>query len=105
MIALLFYSREFAHRAHLATRSHAMHVTLGEFYEEVIKLADRLSETYQGRNGTISIPFLDAQDDVGVPVDVLTTHLKLIENLRYRAVHRTDTATQSQIDDVVNLYL
>lgn len=105
LIALLFYSRDYAHRAHLATTSHTHHQVLDEFYKGLVELVDRLVETYQGRNGLITIAYLDAQDDTATPLVVLETHLKIIENMRYRALDKADSASQSQVDDLVNLYL
>lgn len=36
LIAILFLSREVAHRAHLNTKSYAQHMALGSFYDDII---------------------------------------------------------------------
>lgn len=51
VIAVLFLSREMAHREHLATDSYAEHMALGSFYISIIDLADKLAEAYQGETG------------------------------------------------------
>lgn len=48
LIAVLFLSRDIAHREHLSTTSFSQHMALGEFYPGVIDLADKLAEAYQG---------------------------------------------------------
>ncbi len=105
LASLLFHSRDYGHRAHLASRSHAKHIALDEFYKTLVDLIDRIVETYQGRYGFVSIPYLDAQDDATEPEEVLLAHLKILENVRYRVSDKNDTPLQSQLDDVVNLYL
>lgn len=107
LIALLFLSRDVAHRQHLKVSgpgSYAAHVALGTFYDEVIDLADSLAEAYQGRNGIIEdIPYLDTDD--GDAIAVLEKHMKWIEDNRYEAIPRTDTALQNTVDEIVGLYL
>lgn len=105
LIALLFLSREYAHRAHLRTNSYAQHMALNEFYESIVEIADSLAEAYQGRNGIIDdIPMLE-ETDTGEPADVLARHLESIEKMRYTAVEKTETAMQNIIDEAVAQYL
>jgi len=105
LIALLFLSREYAHRAHLKTTSYAQHVALGEFYPSIGEIADSLTEAYQGRNGIIDdIPMLE-ETDKGVPADVLARHLDSVEKMRYTAIQKTDTALQNIVDEAVAQYL
>ena len=108
LIGLLFLSRDLAHRAHLKVSgagSFAAHTALGTFYDEVIDLADRLAEAYQGRKGIIKdIPLVehDGEEDIVV---VLEQHMKFIEDNRYDAIPKTDTPLQNIVDEVVGLYL
>lgn len=105
LLATLFLSRDLAHREHLKTKSYAQHIALGSFYEEIIEAADSLAEMYQGRHGIIEdIPLLDdeAEDNI---VDTLKGHMDLIEDMRYKAVEKTDTPIQNQIDTIVAIYL
>lgn len=107
LIALLFLSRDVTHRAHLKASgpgSFAAHAALGGFYESIVDLADALAEAYQGRNGIIEdIPYLDADD--GDVITVLEKHMKWIEDNRYEAIPRTDTALQNMVDEIVGQYL
>ena len=107
LIALLFLSRDVAHREHLKVSgpgSYAAHVALGSFYDSIVDLADSLAEAYQGRNGIIKdIPYLDA--DKGEVISVLEQHLKWVEDNRFEAVPKEDTALQNIIDEIVGLYL
>lgn len=106
LIAVLFLSRDLAHREHLRTTSYSQHMALGTFYDEVIDLADSLAEAYQGRNGIIDdIPLLKDDERKGSIVDMLEKHLSWIEKTRYTAVEKTDTALQNIIDEIVSLYL
>lgn len=105
LIALLFLSREYAHRAHLRTKSFSQHSALGSFYPSIGEIADSLSEAYQGRHGIIDkIPMLDV-DSTGEPVATLEKHLTMLEKMRYTAVEKTDTALQNIIDEAVGEYL
>ena len=105
LIAILFLSREIAHRDHLKTNSYSQHKALNEFYDEIVDLADDLTEMYQGRHGIIeSIPMLKAEptDD---PANDLQAQLDAVEKIRYTAVEKTDTAIQNKIDEIVGLFL
>jgi DNA-binding ferritin-like protein len=105
LIAILFLSRELAHREHLRTKSYSQHVALNTFYDEVIDKADAIAEAYQGRYGIIDkIPLLD--NDMAGSIDmVLEKQLDAVEKLRYTAVEKSDTTIQNLIDEAVALYL
>jgi hypothetical protein len=105
LIALLFLSREYAHRAHLRTTSFSQHMALGEFYAEIVEIADSLTEAYQGRHGIIDdIPMLE-ETSTDEPADVLQRYLASLEQMRYTAVDKTDTALQNIIDEAVAQFL
>lgn len=104
LVATLFLSREIAHRAHLKTTSFAEHKTLDDFYNEVVGVADSITEAYQGRNGIIDIPYLP-NDYSGSIADTLQALLDCIEGMRYTAVPQDDTAIQNLIDEAVALFL
>lgn len=53
LIAIMFLSRDVAHREHLRTQSYAQHMALGSFYEGIIDRADAIAEAYQGRHEII----------------------------------------------------
>ena len=105
LIAILFLSRDVAHRAHLNTTSFSQHMALGTFYDNIIDNADAIAEAYQGRNGLIGkIPML-TETDTGDIADILEKHLGMVEKLRYTAVEKTDTPIQNLIDTAVETYL
>lgn len=105
LIAILFLSRDLAHREHLKTKSYAQHMALGSFYEDIVDAADGLAEMYQGRHGIMEdIPLLD-DEPKDTPADTLADHLSMVEGMRYDAVQKTDTAIQNQIDTIVGIYL
>jgi hypothetical protein len=105
LIALLFLSREIAHREHLRTRSFSQHMALGEFYEEVVEKADEITEVYQGRRGVIDeIPYLPYPSYTDV-IDAIERQLAAIEKIRYTAVPKEETAIQNLIDEAVGLHL
>jgi DNA-binding ferritin-like protein len=108
LVATMFLSREMAHRAHLAVTgagSFAKHSALGEFYPAIIEKADSITEAYQGRHSIIEIPYLDAPEDYKDIIKILEKHLDDIEELRYLAVDKKDTAIQNLIDEAVGTYL
>lgn len=103
LIATLFLSRDVAHREHLKTTSYADHMALGDFYDSVVELADKLAETYQGRHGLVDIPVLSAESDVAIDSQ-LESHLNAVEYLRTGAIG-DDSAIQNIVDEIVGLYL
>ena len=106
-IAILFLSRDIAHRDHLDTGSDAQHRALGAFYESIIGLADSLAEMYIARNGKFGkIPQLNDEDQGDkTPAEMLRKYLALIEKTRYDAVEKTDSALQNKIDEIVGQFL
>lgn len=107
LVATMFLAREYAHRVHLRVTgpgSFAKHSALGDFYEEIIDNADSITEAYQGRHDIIEIPYLPMIDEED-PVKALEQLLSDIENLRYDAVDKKDTAIQNLIDEAVGTFL
>lgn len=107
LIALLLLSRETAHKQHWKTLSYAEHKTLNAFYDAILDLTDGLVEMYQGRTGKrFEIPTLEEKETyTAEPIDVLRKHLKWIEEARYKAVPKEDTAVQNHIDEIVGQYI
>lgn len=81
IIGTLFMSRTYSHMAHLKTSSFAKHKALNEFYDSIVDLADELAEAAQGQYGKLDIPFVDMKGDVENPVEGISTHLVVINNL------------------------
>jgi len=103
--ALLFHSRDYGHRAHLRTQSHAVHKALDLFYKDLTEALDTLVEAYQGRVGLVNIPYVQADPNPEDPCCVLDDHLKMIEALRYEAIPRGDTVLHNLVDEVCRVYL
>jgi hypothetical protein len=103
IIGLLFYARNVTHKEHLKTKSFAQHMALNTFYEEVIDLADKLAEAYQGCEGIMKDIPLFGKDAPGAIDDFLENQMNMIEKLRRAASDKS--AIQNIIDEVIGLYL
>ena len=101
-LGLLFASRDYAHKMHLATDSYAQHMALGAFYEEIIGLADELAEAWMGRNlqkigeiPTINVP-------KGEPLNVFKRLLEVVQDTRDFC--ENDTVLSNIIDEIESVY-
>ena len=101
-IGLLFASRDYAHKMHLATDSYAQHMALGTFYEDIIGLADELAEAWMGRNlqkigeiPTINVP-------KGEPLAVMKRLLDVVQDTRDFV--SDDTVLSNIMDEIEALY-
>ena len=104
-VGALFLARDVAHSVHLNTRSFSKHMALNSFYDEVVELADKFAEAYQGRHGLIGpISLMSAKKTSNI-VEFLEDSLADIEKMRYEVCEKTDTALQNIIDEIVGLYL
>lgn len=104
-VGTLFLARDVAHSVHLNTRSFAKHSALNSFYDEVVDLADKFAEAYQGRHGLIGpISLMSAKKTTNI-IEFLEDSLADIEKMRYEVCEKTDTALQNIIDEIVGLYL
>lgn len=101
----LFLARDVAHSVHLNTKSYAKHQALGGFYDEIIELADKFAEAYQGRKGLIGPISLMSARKNGNIIEFLEDSLEQIEEMRFKVVDKTDTPLQNIIDEIVGLYL
>lgn len=102
MIGVLFMSRTASHMAHLFTPSYSKHMALAEFYDEVIDLADTLAESAQGKFGKLEIPFMDLKGDIKTPIELLETHVMMIENLQKRCEY---SWLDNIVQEIVALYM
>ena len=104
-VGTLFLARDVAHSVHLNTRSFAKHSALNSFYDEIVDLADKFAEAYQGRHGLIGpISLMSAKKTSNV-VEFLQDQVDEIEQIRYKVVDKDCTALQNIIDEIVGLYL
>ena len=104
-VGQLFLGRNVAHSVHLNTRSYSKHKALGHFYEDVVELADKFAEAYQGRHGLIGPIAIPASKKTANIIEFLQDQLADIEKGRYDICEKTDTPIQNIIDEIVGLYL
>ena len=104
-IATLFLARELAHRYHLSTKSYSQHKALEHFYEHILDLTDDLAEMAQGAHGMLNIPILTEKSTYKEPLYCIAEKLKYVEENRYKAFSRNDTALQNKIDEIVETFL
>ena len=104
-VGMLFLARDVAHSVHLNTRSYSKHKALGHFYEDVIELADKFAEAYQGRHGLIGPIDLHSAKKTNNVMEFMQDQLADIEKGRYDLCEKTDTPIQNIIDEIVGLYL
>ena len=104
-VGTLFLARDVAHSVHLNTRSFAKHSALNSFYDEIVDLADKFAEAYQGRHGLIGpISLMSAKKTTNI-VEFLEDSLADVEKMRFEVCEKTDTPIQNIIDEIVGLYL
>ena len=104
-VGTLFLARDVTHSVHLNTRSFAKHSALNSFYDEIVDLADKFAEAYQGRHGLIGpITLMSAKKTSNV-VEFLQDQLAEIEANRYKFCDEDDSAIQNIIDEIISLYL
>lgn len=104
-VGTLFLARDVAHSVHLNTRSFAKHMALNEFYDNIVELADKFSEAYQGRHGLIGpISLLSAKKTTNI-IAFLEDSLADVERMRYEVCKKEETALQNIIDEIVGQYL
>jgi hypothetical protein len=73
LIMRCFHARTNAHVLHLQAPTYAIHIALNEFYDEVIEIADRLAEAYQGSHGKLT--------DMDMAYEPCTKPMELLEDL------------------------
>jgi hypothetical protein len=104
-VGMLFLARDVAHSVHLNTRSFSKHMALGTFYDEIVDLADKFAEAYQGKHGLIGpISLMNARKTSNI-TEFLQDQVDEIEKVRYEVCDKTETALQNIIDEIVGLYL
>lgn len=104
-IGTLFLARDVTHSVHLNTRSYAKHKALRHFYNNIVDLADKFAEAYQGRHGLIGpITLMSAKKTTDVIEFLKDSHAD-IEEMRYKVCEKDDTPLQNIIDEIVGQYL
>ena len=77
-VGILFLARDVAHSVHLNTRSFAKHMALNQFYDNIIELADKFTEAYQGRHGLIGAITLMSAKKTGNIIEFLEEDRKSV---------------------------
>jgi hypothetical protein len=103
-VGTLFLARDVAHSAHLNTRSFSKHSALNEFYDQVIDLADKFAEAYQGKYGLIGPISLMTAKKTNNIVAFLEGQVDELEKMRYKVVDKDCTPIQNIIDEIFGLY-
>lgn len=104
-VGTLFLARDVAHSVHLNTRSFSKHMALNEFYDNIVDLADKFAEAYQGRHGLIGPITLKSAKKTTNILEFLEDSLAEVEKMRYEVCEKTDTPIQNIIDEIVGQYL
>jgi hypothetical protein len=104
-VGTLFLARDVAHSVHLNTRSYSKHKALRHFYDNIVDLADKFAEAYQGRHGLIGPITLMSAKKTGNIVEFLEDSMADIEKMRYECCKKEDTPIQNIIDEIVGQYL
>lgn len=104
-VGTLFLARDVAHSVHLNTRSFSKHSALNEFYDNIVDLADKFAEAYQGRHGLIGPITLQSAKKTTNILEFLQDSLAEVEKMRYDVCEKTDTPIQNIIDEIVGQYL
>ena len=103
-VGTLFLARDVAHSVHLNTRSFAKHTALNEFYNNIVELADKFAEAYQGKYGLIGpISLMSAKKTTNI-IEFLQNQADEIEEKRYAVVDKDCTPIQNIIDEIFGLY-
>lgn len=103
-IGTLFLARDVAHSVHLNTRSFAKHTALQGFYENIVDLADKFAEAYQGKYGLIGPIALRTAKKTTNVVAFLEDQVAELEGMRYKVVDKECTPLQNIIDEIFGLY-
>ena len=103
-VGTLFLARDVAHSTHLNTRSFSKHSALNTFYDEVIELADKFAEAYQGKYGLIGPISLMSAKKTNNIVAFLEGQVDELEEMRYKVVDKECTPLQNIIDEIFGLY-
>jgi DNA-binding ferritin-like protein len=108
LASLLLQSRTQTHSFHLGVKgigSHSAHIALGEYYDSISGLIDRLVEVYQGKEGLIQlsgIGVLDKNNDIKNIIKYFETLCNMVAKLRTNPKLQ-DSWIQNDIDTVVSL--
>lgn len=98
LISKLFEARDFAHYAHLQTKSYSQHKALGSFYESVVDLADTFFESYAGKYGLISFKMNSVPTNQDL-ISYFESLAKFVEG-SHSVISKGDTFLHNQLDTI-----
>jgi hypothetical protein len=99
-VGVLLHSATATHFLHLQTANYASHKALGHYYENIVDLADKYAEAYQGHYGII--PLTDYPDGFKVQKDAAEYANSLLTFVKgIRGDLPKDTDLQNIIDEIV----
>ena len=99
-VGVLLHSATATHFLHLQTASYAANKALGHYYENIVELADKYAEAYQGHYGII--PLTDYPDGFKVQKDAAEYANSLLTFVKgIRGDLPKDTDLQNIIDEIV----
>jgi methyltransferase-like protein len=94
----LFEARDFAHKAHLETKSYSQHKALNSFYDGLLDFTDSLVESYFGKHGVQKINIAQVKD--AEPISYLEDFANFMEQA-HKAI--PETWVQNQVDEILAL--
>lgn len=97
LIGTLFQSRDAMHIAHLQTTSFAEHKALNGYYDAVLDLTDKFTESYFGQNKRVEIIIPESKNIDSV------THLKEIQSVLNTERNNYSSELQNIIDEMLSL--
>jgi hypothetical protein len=99
-VGVLLHSATATHFLHLQTASYASHKALGHYYENIVELADKYAEAYQGHYGII--PLSDYPDGFKVQSNAAKYADSLLSFVKgIRGDLPKDTDLQNIVDEIV----
>lgn len=100
LFATLFEARDFAHVAHLKSKSFSEHKALNDFYESILDLADSFYETYAGQYGQINFTVTSSKQE-----NVLSYFEDIAKKCHdfHSAIDKKDTHLHNILDEVTAL--
>ena len=99
-VAQLLHSSTVTHFMHWSTRSVAVHMALGEYYEEIIELVDDLAEAYMGSYDQLT-KFPDEFHLAKEPVEYMKGIKDFVADARQALPQ--DTELQNIVDEIARL--
>jgi Family of unknown function (DUF5856) len=92
-----------AHLLHLQIRSFAKHTALGEFYEGLDDLTDKLAEILQGKVGLLTAYNTNYDLPPTDPIAYLEQISAYVEASRQSSWFPQDSNVQNEVDSIVSL--